>query len=138
MNLNGAYAHIKACAKRPSDAQLREDREHGLSYKQLHHKYGVAWETVKKWVQEAGAISNINTGRGPSVPSRKTYPALAPMFGRTRAIPCSRCIAKPYCEITIPLMAWMLCEAPDEDQIKMWERNGLEIGPCTPPEFQGT
>lgn len=57
----------------------------------------------------------------------ETFPHLAPMFRADgQPMKCSTCPALEVCRETVkPPLAWMLCEAPTEDDVMKWVREGL-------------
>ncbi len=57
----------------------------------------------------------------------ETFPHLAPMYRVDgRPMKCSTCPAEAICKETVkPPLAWMLCEAPTEDDVQRWVREGL-------------
>ncbi len=55
------------------------------------------------------------------------YPHLAPMYPHGgRPMKCSTCPVLAICKETVkPPLAWMLCEAPTDDDVARWVREGL-------------
>lgn len=53
-------------------------------------------------------------------------PGYAPMRRAQKQMSCATCPAKSACQETVSI-GWMLCEAPDDEQLAALERQGIDL-----------
>ena len=119
-------AHIKACALRPTEAELHELYATHTSLKSLSDTIGVSKETVRKWLIAAGLPSYVpKTYKKENRPTT-TIPGIAPLR-HSHPSDCNACPGMVYCRDLITSIGWVLCEDPDDQQMDIWEKTGVNI-----------
>ena len=123
--IGGLHRHLPTCLKRPLGETLVQEYLSGISTNALSRRYGVSANTIVIWLNDAGCTYRHH--RKVAVESIQTYPELAPGFGKKHRLGCDGCPGYDYCVELLGGINWILCEAPDEDQMRYWQVSGVDI-----------
>ena len=120
-------SHLMSC-KRLNPDRIQKLIDRGLGQKQIARKLGVSVNNLRRRMNDFGLRTNVALAPKNGVRSNP----LAPAYGRNHS--CSRTGCEFYDECCTRLTwgpwAWVLCERPDEWQIRMAREAGrLEIVP---------
>jgi len=126
INSRSLATHEGSCSRRPSPEQLWRDYEAGYTPHKLRGVYKAHDTTIRRWFEEAGVPVKQPHATRRAHEHLKIYPGYAPMYKKRKQDGCP-CEAGFVCRITVPMLAWMLCECPDQTQKEALERQGFDF-----------